>query len=170
MKSNDVRCTPKPLVREIADLVGVSRFTLDVAASPGNAVCDEYYSLEEYRNAFDLTWKGHVFVNPPFSQIGRWVVRAWDQHRCGSSRSITMLLPANKTEQPWWSVHVEGQKFAQFPQFKIHFLAGRRRFLMPDGSPIYARDTKGEFRLNAKGEKIVGSPGFGLVVLSWRNE
>ena len=164
LKANDVRRTPPELVREVADLVGVE-FTLDVAASPDNAVCREYYALEEGRDGLKLPWSGHVWCNPPYSEIGKWVERAWRQSVV--CRSITVLVPANKTEQPWWQELVEPHLRRLSPGFQVFFLPGRRKFLMPDGSPIYARNKDGSFKLNKKGEKVIGSPSFGLVVLHW---
>jgi hypothetical protein len=169
---DDIRRTPPELVTEVARLVGVERFTLDVAASPGIQVAgvDSYYSLEEGRDAFALPWNGHVWCNPPYSDIGRWVERVWNQtfRRDLGPRpaSVTMLIPANKTEQAWWQRHVEPARVEG--TLSVHFLPGRRRFLMPDGSPIYARNRDGSVKRNGRGEPVIGSPSFGLCVLHWR--
>lgn len=177
MKPNDTRLTPPELVAEVAALVGVEAFTLDVAASPGNQVNGEgglYYALENDDDGLKLPWHGHVWCNPPYSDIAPWCRKAWKEWGTFDSlglggvlinprvNSITMLLPANKTEQRWWQSYVEGRAGV-----KVRFLAKRRRFLMPDGSPIYARAKDGAVIRNAKGVPIVGSPAFGLVVLHW---
>lgn len=165
MKHNDIRCTPPELVAEVAELIGVEKFTLDVAASPNNAVAETYYALENGEDGLILPWSGHVWCNPPYSDIGPWVESAW--YQCMNCDSITMLLPANKTEQPWWQNQIEPALQAN-PWLKALFLRGRRKFLMPDGSPIYARVKDGSLKLNAKGQPVIGSPSFGLVVLHWR--
>lgn len=165
MIPSDIRRTPPELVREIAALVGVE-FTLDAAASPDNAVCPDYYALEEGRDGLELPWGEHTWVNPPYSEIGKWVGKAWVEYVI-KEKTITMLVPANKTEQPWWQEGVEPALRRRGPGFQVFFLPGRRKFLMPDGSPIYAKNKDGSFKLNKKGEKIAGSPSFGLVVLHW---
>lgn len=188
VKDNDVRLTPRPLVRECAKVTGVfnSRhpdfgFTLDVAATWRNSRCDSYYDLEMGEDGLEMDWKGDVWCNPPYSEIGKWVTKAWQESSFKHNRTITMLLPANKTEQPWWQELVEPYRSGEQPKtvfseflaktdFKVHFLPGRRKFHDPEGKPIYARDkVTRQIKRNAKGEKIIGSPGFGLVVLNWRN-
>lgn len=191
MKSNDTRLTPPDLVAECAKLVGVDGFTLDVAASPGNQVNGEdgiYYSLENEDDGLKEQWHGDVWCNPPYSDIAPWLRKAWYEWHRGKAasfilgparqlmaeqaglvernlvKSITMLLPANKTEQRWWQSYVERHSHRE--QVRVHFLAKRRRFLMPDGSPILARKD-GVVVRNKAGVPLVGSPGFGLCVLSW---
>jgi hypothetical protein len=80
VRSNDIRCTPPALVEICRKLVDVDRFTLDVAASPGNAICEDYYSLERGQDGLKQCWYGHVWCNPPYSDIGSWVRKAWIEH------------------------------------------------------------------------------------------
>lgn len=76
-------------------------FTIDVAAAAHNTKCDRFYD----RDADGLTqsWAGEtVWCNPPYSDIGPWVRKAWAEH--AGARAIVMLLPANRTEQSWWQL------------------------------------------------------------------
>jgi len=148
-KTNDERETPPDLVAELERRFGHA-FTLDVAATPANAICTEYYSLDTV-SGLDADWRGHVWCNPPYSEIDLWVAKAWASSY-PTCESITMLLPANRTEQPWWQRDVE--PFRELNALKTHFLRKRRKFLI-NGKPI----------LDKQGN--VGAPKFGLVVLRW---
>jgi len=56
----------------------------------------------------------NVWANIPFSNIEPWIEKAWATATRAShdelSRAdvtIAVLVPANRTEQPWWHKHVE---------------------------------------------------------------
>jgi hypothetical protein len=62
------------------------RFTIDVAASPHNTkVPDRYFT--ETEDGLAQSWAGErVWCNPPYSDIGAWVRKAWaewDVHNWG---------------------------------------------------------------------------------------
>lgn len=151
------------------------RFTLDVAAARHNAKCPRYYALgptpgfdprqgslfpelfvgdEEALGIDGLRqpWAAgeRIWCNPPFSDITPWVRRATYCHA-----TVVMLLPANRTEQPWWQTFIEHQrdgraKWLSSPQTR--FLAGRRCF-RKRGEEI--------------GNKTSKNPPFGLVIVIW---
>lgn len=50
-------------------------FTLDVAAATHNAKCDAYYTAET--DGLGMPWTGRVWCNPPYSDCGAWVRKAW---------------------------------------------------------------------------------------------
>lgn len=123
-------------------------FTIDVAASPANTKCARYYTRHE--DGLAHSWKGErVWCNPPFSDVGAWVRKAWAEH--AGSRGIVMLLPATRTEQPWWQEMVEPYRDRDRGVLITRFLPGRRRFLRPGQTAI------------GPGER----PPFGLVLLIW---
>lgn len=106
-------------------------------------------------------WDGHVWCNPPFSDLKPWVDYAW--LKCGAAdvKTITMLLPANRTEQPFWQQGVEPfRDRGVIPvaggraSLETCFTPGREQFGIP-GNPE---------RKNTK-----NSPPFGCVLLIWRN-
>lgn len=77
-------------------------FTLDAAASDENHLCDYYFTLEH--DGLAQSWVGErVWCNPPFSNIAAWVRKAWES----DAELVVMLLPANRTEQPWWQTLIE---------------------------------------------------------------
>lgn len=97
------------------------KFTLDVAAAEHNARAPEFYTRED--DGLSLPWSGRVWCNPPYSDCGAWVRKAWetwngagfplDPYRIfhgsevAEAELIVMLLPANRVEQAWWQDLVE---------------------------------------------------------------
>jgi hypothetical protein len=151
------------------------RFTLDVAAARHNSKCRRYYALgpsphfdprqgllfpevfvgDEDAAGIDglvQPWaRGErIWCNPPFSNIEPWVRRA-----AFAEATVVMLLPANRTEQPWWQSDIEpirdgraGWKSSP----RTRFLAGRRCF-RNRGAAITNRTSR--------------NPPFGVVIVVW---
>src|SRR5581483_8325959 len=73
-------------------------FTLDPCASPENAKCAAYYTVEDDGLAYP--WTGVVFCNPPYGRnIGRWVEKAWTESQSGAT--VVCLLPV-RCDTAWW--------------------------------------------------------------------
>jgi phage N-6-adenine-methyltransferase len=139
------------------------RFTLDVAASPHNAKCKRYFTRQD--DGLAQSWSGErVWCNPPYSDIGAWVAKAWNEwanlstwggwqrYAMGDSASlIVMLLPANRTEQSWWQDLVEPDRDRPDAALKVEFLRGRPRFIRPNAV------------VGPKGDR----PPFGCCLLIW---
>jgi phage N-6-adenine-methyltransferase len=127
----DDRGTPQDFFDE---LDRQHRFTLDVAAAPHNAKCANYYT--RLADGLLQPWTGSVWCNPPYSGLDRWLEKAWREWwRPGGPRTIVMLLPANRTEQPWWQTHVEPYRDSGKP-LSVRFLPGRLRFVKPGATDI----------------------------------
>lgn len=110
-------------------------FTIDVAATPVNAKCPVFYTLED--DGLALTWKGRVWCNPPYSAIGAWVEKAWTEWgRQRGPELIVMLLPANRPEQGWWQEKVEPYRDRPHMPLRTEFLRGRPRFVLPGAESI----------------------------------
>jgi len=149
-------------------------FTLDVAAARHNAKCRRYFALgpspafnPKQLALFDEVpvgdpdavaidglaqeWgaKERVWCNPPFSNIEPWVAKA---HGCAAT--VVMLLPANRTEQPWWQTYVEPYRdgYPYWTPLQTRFLAGRRCF-RNRGASITNRTSR--------------NPPFGVVIVIW---
>ncbi len=118
-------------------------YSLDVAASAENHVCGAYYTRES--NGLVRPWVGNVWCNPPFDQIPEFVAKAWREWNAARVATISMLLPANRTEQPFWQEMVEPHRDKAQGGLKVHFLPKRIKF---------------------KG--FAGSPPFGCVLLVWK--
>jgi phage N-6-adenine-methyltransferase len=123
-------------------------FTLDVAAAAHNAKAPRYFTRAD--DGLAQSWAGErVWCNPPYSKIGDWVIKAWEER--DESRGIVMLLPANRTEQKWWQEEVEPFRTDPIFGFRVEFLPGRMRFDRP-GAVI-----------GPKGDR----PPFGCCLLIW---
>jgi phage N-6-adenine-methyltransferase len=158
VKENDVRETPKRL---FAELDTEFRFTLDACATHQNALCTRYYTLEgrfsrgQWQSAEDGlkgSWGGErVWCNPPFSELDIWTDKAWAEQE--HALSICMLVPANRTDQPWWQKNVA--PYIKKIGFDVRWRDQRDRFTVDGGKPI----------LNKQGK--VGTPSFACCLLIW---
>lgn len=88
--------TPVEVFNEIQDflgVVGLPRFTLDVAASEGNTKCEKYYTFQQ--NALEMPWEtqGLWWCNPPFNELEAFMEKATIELLQG--REGIMLLPNN---------------------------------------------------------------------------
>jgi phage N-6-adenine-methyltransferase len=101
-------------------LDAVFHFTLDPCASPENAKCARYFTIEQ--NGLAQPWDGErVFMNPPYGRdIGKWMKKAAD-----SKALVVSLVPA-RTDTRWWHEQVVGGGGL------VVFLQGRLKF--GDGS------------------------------------
>jgi phage N-6-adenine-methyltransferase len=143
--SIDDRATSAPY---FAELDAEFQFTIDVAAAAHNTKCDRYF--DKATNGLAQPWAGEtVWCNPPYSDIGPWVRKAWTEH---VDATIVMLLPASRTEQSWWQIYVEPFRDRAGSPLTIRFLPGRMHFLRPGQSPL------------EKGNR----PPFGCVLLIWQ--
>lgn len=108
-------------------------FTLDAAASSDNAKCAKFYTRE--LNGLVHPWMDErVWCNPPYSEIGPWVEKAWAESQL--CPVIVMLLPANRTEQKWWQRLVEPYRDRPGSPLTVEFLPGRMRFVKPGQEAI----------------------------------
>lgn len=142
-------------------------FDLDVAAAAHNTKCENYF--DRATNGLEQPWRGTVWCNPPYSEIGLWVRKAWhewngtdgrmpDDHHQQLARDaapfrIVMLLPANRTEQSWWQLMVEPFRDRAGSVLKTEFLPGRMRFLKPGQTAVGPNER----------------PPFGVVLLVWQS-
>lgn len=129
-------------------------FDLDVAASPENAKCKRFFTIED--DGLEQHWSGRVWCNPPYSDCGAWVRKAWaeweSRDRMAGPFVIVMLLPANRTEQRWWQEDVEPYRDRRGESLHVEFLRGRMRFDRPSAV------------IGPKGDR----PPFGCCLLIWR--
>lgn len=103
-----------------AELDQEFHFTIDVAATPENALCERYYT--ELDNGLIQRWDGEiVFCNPPYGAV---VTDAWVEKASQIERGIAVLLLAARTDTRRfhnWIYH----------QAEIRFIKGRLRFGRP---------------------------------------
>lgn len=107
-------------------------FTVDVAASAGNALCRRYYTIAE--NGLAQDWAGEVcWMNPPYGpDLPRWMRKAFQSARGEGKPGATVvcLVPA-RTHAKWFHAYC--------PQAEVRFLRGRLRFDNADHEAPFAQ-------------------------------
>lgn len=145
----DDRRTPDDLFAKLHERFN---FTIDVAANLENAKMMRWYGIDQDGLRQDW-WQERVWCNPPFSNLEGWVKKAWRAMDDQDCRLIVMLVPATRTEQPWWQELVEpyrdGRLGLKRIKFTTEFLPGRVKFT------------------NAKPAKRRSRPFFGCCLLIW---
>lgn len=166
----DERYTTSETINWCRRRAGVEAFDLDVAACEESHWANLWYTKRD--NGLARPWFGDVWCNPPYSDIAPWVEKTWAEWgraRRGDLRellnSVSMLIPASRTEQKWWQTLIEpfrdghdwgeGRPLmaANAPPIELtsHFLPGRTSFARPGSGGL--------------GQS--GAP-FGCVLLIWR--
>lgn len=91
-------------------------FTLDVAASAGNAKCPAFLSRE--MDALSARWDGVCWMNPPYGpDLKKWVRKAWESSREGAV--VVCLLPARTNTGYWHDYCMRGE---------VRFIRGYPKF------------------------------------------
>jgi phage N-6-adenine-methyltransferase len=105
--------TPDAVFQALDD---VYHFDLDACATAENAMCEQFFTMEQ--DALRQVWTGAVWLNPPYGrEIGRWLKKARASSEQGAT--VVCLVPA-RTDTVWWQdVCMQG---------KIFFIRGRLRF------------------------------------------
>lgn len=109
--------TPQDLYDELNK---VYDFTLDPCATPENAKCDNFYTLEE--DGLSKDWGGNtVFVNPPYTRgaIAKWMKKAYEESKKPDT-TVVCLIPS-RTDTKYW--HDYCMKATH-----VHFIKGRLKF------------------------------------------
>lgn len=144
----DRRGTPVDVLAACAVLAGVDEWTLDVAAETAAHCAPQWYS-PEYRARPELIhlgcvgadglegrWVGDVWCHPPVQELRPWVERAWYwMSLTDGPRTVGLLAPADRTDQPWWHDLVEPHRDGRLSrvagvELASHHLPGRARALL----------------------------------------
>jgi phage N-6-adenine-methyltransferase len=119
--SNQNMRTPKWLFDLLNELYGP--FTLDAAASPHNALCDNFYTEKD--NGLIINWSYATFCNPPFRNFKDWIAHAWVEWNLYDKSSC--LIGPTGCSQKWF------HKYAK--QGQILVPDKRISFDTPEGKP-----------------------------------
>lgn len=100
-------------------LKNLGHFDLDAAASKENAICTKYF--DEETNGLIQRWHGRVWVNPPYSEIGKWVDKAIDECQVKRNcREVVFLVPS-RTCTKWFRKAFEAATSVQFVHGRLEF-------------------------------------------------
>ncbi len=112
-KDTDVRGTPARIVRKIEREFGME-FDLDVCATVTNCVVGNYFGPDHrhrsLRDALDPTlyWDEHgtfLWMNPPYSEIPRWLAKAMQAVDRDDAIRLVALLPSS-TSARWFHQYI----------------------------------------------------------------
>ena len=121
-------------------LWNLRQYNLDVAASAETAKAENYYGLDNNRDAFSRGWRGRWFCNPEYGrsgQIAKWLQRGADQVATlkGESKG-SFLIPA-RVGTAWYWNHVRQWEQWILPG-RLTFWAPAARWIAPRGSPPWS--------------------------------
>lgn len=108
--------TPLALFQELDKEFG---FTLDPCATPQNAKCKKFYTLED--DGLTRDWGGQkVFCNPPYGrEIGRWVEKCYREAKRGAL--VVALIPARTDTRYFHEFIWKKAKEIRFLRGRLHF-------------------------------------------------
>lgn len=125
----DTWATPPEVFSRACEMCGV-RPVLDVCATAATAKCGAWYGPGGERgNGLEAEWDRSWWCNPPYSEVTRWVARAYEQTVRRDRAVPGLMLVFAKTDTAWWHRYVEGRSAVVRP----HFWKGRIRFLGEGG-------------------------------------
>ncbi len=118
-KSHDNWRSPQELFDVVQD-----EFSLwcDAAASKENTLLPDYITAKQ--DALKTPWEADSWCNPPYSLIGPFVQRAYEQSQEHRTTNV-VLIPAY-TDPKYWSNYV-------MKAHEVRFLKGRLAFIDEDG-------------------------------------
>ena len=105
--------TPDDLFNKIDSMF---HFTCDVCASATNTKCQKYWS--ESNSCLDKVWDGINWMNPPYKDMKKWVIKAYNESRKDNC-VVVCLIPA-RTNTNW--------RHEYCMKGEIRFLEGRPKF------------------------------------------
>lgn len=100
-------------------------FDVDAAATQDNTLCNFWWD-----DGLGARWWGNIFCNPPYSQMKRWVEKAYEEiYLVGRAQTAVLLVAARTDTRAWWDHIRHGE---------VRFLPGRLKFEAPDGSQKFS--------------------------------
>lgn len=130
-KSNEWQ-TPKWLFDKLNNKFN---FQLDAAATVDNALCANYFTLND--NALSKDWHIYktIYCNPPYGRmIGKFVKKAYEESQ--KECTVVMLIPA-RVDTSWWHDYCS--------KGNVLFIKGRLKFINKE-FPSYKDN--GDFKIS----------------------
>ncbi|MDB1122243.1 phage N-6-adenine-methyltransferase [Vibrio algarum] len=112
-KQQDRWQTPSAVFEQLNEEFG---FTLDAAAEPETALCEQFFTAED--DALKQDWQGQtVYCNPPYSKLRDFATKAKEEALKGAT--VVMLIPARTDTQAFHESLSDGE---------VRFIKGRLKF------------------------------------------
>ena len=129
---SDEWATPKEVFNELNNEF---RFDIDVASTDQNALCKRHFTASE--NGLIQDWGGcSVWCNPPYSQVGRWVRKCYEERN--NAKSIVLLIPS-RTDTRWFHEFIYGVAEVRFIKGRLKFSGSKNSAPFPSMIVIYRR-------------------------------
>jgi phage N-6-adenine-methyltransferase len=105
IKRDDEYATPDDIYKD-----GCKKYKikpkLDVSGSRKHHKVKRYFSKN--KNALEQDWKVDFWMNPPYSQVGKFMKKAYEEHKKWNVNGI--ILVYSKTDTKWFNRYVYNQK------------------------------------------------------------
>ena len=123
--------TPQELYNELNKRF---TFTLDPCSTNENHLCDKYFTKED--DGLTKSWKGEtVFVNPPYSNIKKWVKKCYTEHETNGT-IVVMLIPS-RTDTIYFHNYIYHKADIEFIKGRLHFSNSKNSAPFPSMIVIY---------------------------------
>ena len=101
-------------------------FDLDPCSTDSNHKCDKYFTKEI--NGLSKSWGGsRVFCNPPYSNISKWVEKAYRESQ--QDHTLVVLLIPARTDTRYFHDYI-------YQRSEIRFIKGRLKFSGKGSAPF----------------------------------
>jgi site-specific DNA-methyltransferase (adenine-specific) len=90
--------------------------------------CPYKHNILEW-DGLKVSWKGNVFVNPPYSQIELWLKKGIKELRKGNAKLVVFLIPLRTDSWYWHNLILRYAK-------EIRLVRGRLNFGKKDLAPF----------------------------------
>lgn len=111
-------------------------FNLDPCATPSNAKCDQFYTVDN--DGLTKNWGGRrVFCNPPYGkELPRWVKKCYEESRKPDTL-VVMLIPA-RTDTSYFHEYIYHKaKEIRFIRGRLHFNESKQSAPFPSMVVIF---------------------------------
>lgn len=128
---SDEWSTPQAFYDRCNDEFG---FDLDACATDENHKCDNYFTIED--DGLSQEWGGHrVWCNPPYSQIDKWVAKAFYETR--NDNTLVALLIPSRTDTKYFHNYINNRAEIRFVKGRLKFGDGKNSAPFPSMLVIF---------------------------------
>lgn len=100
--SNQEMATPPEFVRAVEKYFKI-KFKYDMAATPDNTKCKNYFTATDDSLKFDWPLDGWCWLNPPFRNLTAWIKKCKEQKDRGCKTITVWPLSGDKNQVVTWA-------------------------------------------------------------------